>query len=140
MQQSILQNEESQFPIADEPAPPQELATLHARPALTTPYVAPDSEIERTIAALWQELLGIERPGIHDDFFELGGHSLMATQLMTRLRDVFLIEIPMQSIFAKPTIAGLAETAEALFVAHLEQLSDEEAERFMATIFHNHDA
>jgi phthiocerol/phenolphthiocerol synthesis type-I polyketide synthase E len=119
-----------------EEGPPQTgLQSFHDRPDLAMTYVAPGSEIEKTIAVLWQELLGIGSPGIHDNFFELGGHSLMAAQLIARLREVFLVEIPLQSIFERPTIAGLAEVAEALFVEMLEQLSDEEAERLMSQVF-----
>lgn len=110
--------------------------SLSLRPDQQTTYVAPDNEVEKTIAVLWQELLGVERPGVHDDFFELGGHSLMAAQFITRLREVFMVEIPLQSIFEKPTIAGLAEVAETLFVEKLEQLSDEEAERLISQVFH----
>ncbi|HJT56494.1 MAG TPA: beta-ketoacyl synthase N-terminal-like domain-containing protein [Ktedonobacteraceae bacterium] len=111
------------------------LETSHLRPDLQTTYVAPTSEIEKTVAVLWKEMLGIEPIGIHDNFFELGGHSLMAAQLTARLREVFLVEIPLQSIFERPTIAGLAEVAEALFVEKLEQLSDEEAERLLSQVF-----
>ena len=49
----------------------------HSRPELLTRFVPPSTELERKIAEIWQELLGIQQVGIHDDFFELGGHSLM---------------------------------------------------------------
>ena len=49
------------------------------------PYVAPRTADEELIAAVWTEVLGVERPGVHDDFFELGGHSLRATQVLARL-------------------------------------------------------
>ena len=79
----------------------------------------------------------IERIGIYDNFFELGGHSLMAAQLIARLRKALMVEIPLQSIFESPTIAGLAEVAEELFVEKIEQLPEEEAERFMSNISHS---
>jgi acyl transferase domain-containing protein len=112
-------------------------SSLHARPDLQTPYVAPDNEIQQMIAVLWQELLGIERVGIYDNFFELGGHSLMAAKFIVRLREALLLEIPVKSIFESPTIAGVAEVAEQLFVEKIEQLSDEEAERLMSSVFHH---
>ncbi|HEX7735315.1 MAG TPA: beta-ketoacyl synthase N-terminal-like domain-containing protein [Ktedonobacteraceae bacterium] len=114
----------------------EEASTLHPRPDIQTTYVAPDSEIEKLIAVIWQELLGIDQVGIHDHFFELGGHSLSAAQLIARLREALQLEMPLQSIFENPTIAGVAETAEQLFVEKLAQLSEEEAERLIADTFH----
>src|SRR4051794_21752378 len=52
--------------------------TLHPRPALATDFVAPCSEVEREIAGIWQEEIGIEQVGAQDDFFKLGGDSLIA--------------------------------------------------------------
>ncbi|MBF2002811.1 MAG: KR domain-containing protein [Synechococcales cyanobacterium M58_A2018_015] len=84
-------------------------AETHSRPPLTSDYVAPQTEIEQQVAQIWQELLGIDRVGIHDSFFELGGHSLLAIQAIARLRDRFQIELPMRSfLFEAPTVAGIA--------------------------------
>jgi acyl transferase domain-containing protein/acyl carrier protein len=81
----------------------------HAR-SLTTPYVAPQNEVEQTVANLMQELLGIEAIGIHDNFFELGGHSLMAIQAVSKLRQQFQVDLPMrQFLFESPTVAGIAK-------------------------------
>ncbi|WP_341809873.1 phosphopantetheine-binding protein, partial [Paraburkholderia tropica] len=71
-------------------------------------YEAPQGETEQTIAALWAELLGVERVGRHDNFFALGGHSLLATQLMSRVRARFGVELPLRELFEAPTIAGFA--------------------------------
>jgi len=101
--------------------------TLHARPELGNEYHAPTSEAEEVLAKAWQELLGIERVGIHDDFFALGGHSLLATQLVSRVRDTFQVEIPLRAIFEAPTVAALAAMIEEVIIAELEALSDEEA-------------
>ncbi len=83
--------------------------SLHARPALTTAYVAPASETEIQVSKIWQELLGIGQIGIHDNFFEMGGNSLIATQLLSRLRQVFNIPIPLETVFDNSTIGQLAK-------------------------------
>src|SRR6266542_3509842 len=72
-------------------------------------YEAPQYEMEHALAELWQELLNVERVGRHDNFFELGGHSLLAVQLMVRVRQVLGVELSMVTLFAKPTIAQLAQ-------------------------------
>ncbi len=72
-------------------------------------YEAPEGDIEETLAALWAELLGLERVGRHDHFFELGGHSLLAVTLMERLRGLGL-GTEVRDLFATPTLAELAAT------------------------------
>jgi acyl carrier protein len=61
------------------------------------------------MAAIWAEVLKIERLGATDNFFELGGHSLMATQVLSRVQKAFGVELPLRSMFDTPTVAGLAE-------------------------------
>jgi amino acid adenylation domain-containing protein len=87
--------------------------TRHSRPALPTPFAAPVGAVEEGLAAIWQELLGVEPIGRHDSFFDLGGHSLLASQLMTRLAERFGAEIPLSALFEAPVIAKLAETVQA---------------------------
>ncbi|MES2936867.1 MAG: non-ribosomal peptide synthase/polyketide synthase [Pseudomonadota bacterium] len=74
---------------------------------LGTEYVAPETDIEKRIAAVWAEVLQVERVGLHDNFFELGGHSLLALALVTRLREQGLAT-GVKSLFTAPTVAGLA--------------------------------
>jgi acyl carrier protein len=71
-------------------------------------FVAPRTPLEEILAGIWAELLGVDRVGVEDNFFELGGHSLLAAQLMTRLREVFRIELPLGIVFEEPTVSALA--------------------------------
>ena len=104
----------------------------HPRPNLGNDYVAPRTPVEQSVANIWQQLLGIERLGIHDNFFELGGHSLLATQVISQLRKSFPIELPLRSLFLEySTIAKLAELIEKMVMEKIEQLSQEEAQRLL---------
>ncbi len=77
---------------------------------LLTSYIPPNNEIEATIIRVWEELIGIEPIGIHDNFFELGGHSLLAVQTVSRIRELFQVELPLRNLlFDSPTVAQLAE-------------------------------
>jgi amino acid adenylation domain-containing protein len=73
---------------------------------------APRTDVERKLAAVWQELLKLERVGIEQNFFELGGHSLLALQVMARIRSLFEVELPVRSLFEEPTLAALAAAVE----------------------------
>ncbi|MFD2688017.1 amino acid adenylation domain-containing protein, partial [Streptomyces phyllanthi] len=110
------------------PAAFTELATLPLTPAgkvnhaaLPAPdesrldvghYVPPATAAEELLAAIWAEVLHVDRVGAEDDFFELGGHSLLAVQVTFRVRDVFGIEIPFSAPFDRPTLRGLAALLE----------------------------
>jgi amino acid adenylation domain-containing protein/non-ribosomal peptide synthase protein (TIGR01720 family) len=96
--------------------------TLHPRPQLKNPYMAPESEIEQTLASIWQELLGIEQVGIRDNFFELGGDSLLALRIISKARQAGLHFAPKQ-FFQSPTVAGLAE-AVGLAATDLETVQE----------------
>ncbi len=76
-------------------------------------FLAPRTAVEEILSGIYADILGLESVGREDDFYQLGGHSLNATQIVSRIRDVFHIEIPLQSVFEKPTILDLA--------AHLQE-------------------
>jgi acyl-CoA synthetase (AMP-forming)/AMP-acid ligase II/acyl carrier protein len=90
------------------PAPDQ------SRPELEKDFVAARSVVEETLAAIWSDVLRIERAGIQDNFFELGGHSLSATRVVARVRQAFGVELPLRALFETPTIEALAKTIEKL--------------------------
>ena len=69
---------------------------------------APVTSGEEQVAAIWRELLGLERVGRHENFFELGGHSLLAARMVAALREAFDVEVPLRSLFERPTVAGVA--------------------------------
>ncbi|MBE9054229.1 non-ribosomal peptide synthetase, partial [Nostocales cyanobacterium LEGE 11386] len=72
----------------------------------------PTTPIEILLAGIWSEVLGIDNVGVEQNFFDLGGHSLLATRVMSQIRQVFQVELPLRCLFEKPTIAGLAQEIE----------------------------
>ncbi|NJO27407.1 MAG: amino acid adenylation domain-containing protein [Richelia sp. SL_2_1] len=74
--------------------------------------VPASTPIENLLAGIWAEVLSIEKVGIDNNFFELGGHSLIATRVISQIRQVFQLELPLRCLFEKPTIAGLAKEIE----------------------------
>jgi len=96
-------------------------------PGLETSFVSPRTELEKTIAKIWQELLRVEKVGLHDNFFDLGGHSLLMTQVISRVREAFQVELPIRTFFESPTVAALARVIEEKLVEEIQQLSDDEA-------------
>ncbi|HEX4421468.1 MAG TPA: amino acid adenylation domain-containing protein [Kofleriaceae bacterium] len=105
---------------------------------LADAFVAPRNALESQVAQIWSEVLNVSRVGIHDDFFAIGGHSLIATQLTSRIRKLFHVDLPLRELFAAPTVLGLSERIARLqgelgkqaevadMLAELEGLSDEE--------------
>lgn len=107
-------------------------------------FVAPQTSIEKVLAQIWAEILGLEQVGIHADFFYLGGHSLLATQVMSRLQGEFQVALPLRTFFEQPTIANLALVIDEIqaakagqidvlrILADIESLSEDEAKRLIA--------
>ncbi|MGB3206652.1 MAG: amino acid adenylation domain-containing protein, partial [Crinalium sp.] len=106
--------------------------------------VSPRTDVEKVVADLWCEILGIEQVGIYENFFDLGGDSLRVTQLIVKVREVFQVELPLRDFFEQPTIAGqvtnilkdsiqrlkVEQTAE--LIMSITELSDEEIEKMLA--------
>ncbi|HEX8145863.1 MAG TPA: amino acid adenylation domain-containing protein [Pyrinomonadaceae bacterium] len=129
------------------------LAALgRARASQQADFAEPRTQIEKQLAEIWGELLGIEKVNvndrflvsIHDHFFDLGGHSLLAVQMFSRVRAAFGVELPLNLIFTSaPTIAGLAKAIEdytiesadvneiAAMLEELDGLSDEELQALL---------
>ena len=75
------------------------------------------------VAALWKQLIGIERVGLQDDFFSLGGESLLALQILNRVQEVYRVDISLRQFFNAPTVAGLAEHIRAARIDERPQAS-----------------
>ncbi len=89
--------------------PELEIGQLHSQD-----YLAPRNELETTLAAIWAEVLKVERVGVEDNFFELGGHSLLATQIASRVQKTLQRDVPLRAMFECSTVAELAEYIEGL--------------------------
>jgi len=77
-------------------------------PCLAAGFVAPRTPLEEQVAAIWAEVLGLERVGAEDDFFALGGHSLLATRIVSRLARDIGVEVGLRALFEEPTVRGVA--------------------------------
>jgi amino acid adenylation domain-containing protein len=84
-------------------------APARRRPPLEAAYVTPQSVLEQRLAAVWQEVLGLEQVGVHDNFFDLGGDSLLLAQVQSQLQALFQRDIPIVDLFEHPTISAAAE-------------------------------
>ncbi|BAY73761.1 beta-ketoacyl synthase [Nostoc linckia NIES-25] len=105
----------------------------YSRPQLATSYISPTNELEKQITEIWQEVLGITEVGIYDNFYELGGDSLIATQLVSRLRTKFPIDLALRDLLSQAMIpAKQAEMIEQLLLEKIEELSEEEVEAFLS--------
>jgi len=72
-------------------------------------YDEPRNDLERQVAGIWKDVLGIRELGIHDSFFKLGGHSLLATRLIARLNKSFQVDMTLAKLFEASTVARMAE-------------------------------
>jgi acyl carrier protein len=111
------------------PAP--ELASAEDR------YVAPRTPTEEMLAEIWAEILRLERVGVEESFFDLGGHSLLATRVISRVRGVFGVELPLRALFEGPTVAEMAghvDVALEAMSAELAQVDPDEMAQLLALL------
>jgi aryl carrier-like protein len=80
----------------------------------TQEFTAPSTETEKTLAALWCDLLKIESIGRYDNFFDLGGESLLVMRAVSRMRKTFGLDVQLRNLFERPTLAGLAEMIDGM--------------------------
>jgi acyl carrier protein len=85
-------------------------------------YVAPRTEAETVLAAIWSEVLGVERVGVEDNFFELGGDSLRSLQLTSRTKAAFDVALTPRDVRTARTVCALAELVEEKILSELEQV------------------
>ncbi len=115
------------------------------RPEIGREFVAPRTPVEEVLAGIWAGVLGLEQVGVYDNFFDLGGHSLLATQVISRVRETFMVELPLRTFFEAPVVAKLsrsiianeARPGQAEKIARVlkmvESLSAEEAKEMLQT-------
>jgi acyl carrier protein len=110
--------------------------------APTDGYVAPRTQTETVLAAIWVDVLKKERVGVNESFMTLGGHSLLAIRVLGKLSRQFGVRLPLRSLFDTPTIAELAQVVDAevdavrqrelaAALASMEGLSDDDVQRLM---------
>jgi amino acid adenylation domain-containing protein len=104
----------------------QEVGQPAPMPDRGAPLEEPAEGLERAVAEVWQEVLGIDAISRQEGVFDLGADSLMAARAAGRLREIFPIAIPVSLLFEAPTVSDLAQRIEALLIEKLDSLSDEE--------------
>lgn len=114
-----------------------------ARPELESKFVAPRTQVEKTLTRIWCEVLGLDRVGVHDSFLELGGDSLLVTQVISRVINSFQVDLQVRRLLESPSVADMALViTECLLersgpgdvdrmLADLEALSDQQAKQLL---------
>jgi amino acid adenylation domain-containing protein len=103
-------------------------ATNEAGSGIRRSYAPPRTPVERQLVEMWQELLRVETVGIDDHFFELGGHSLMLTQLASRIRKEFQVNIPLRVLFDTPTIVAMGD---AILAGQVDQVDQRKVDEML---------
>jgi amino acid adenylation domain-containing protein len=81
----------------------------NSRPELDTPFVKPRTAVESELSKVWCEVLGLAQVGVDDNFFDLGGHSLAAARVISRVIEIFQLELALKALFDSPTVAEMAK-------------------------------
>ncbi|HWM94193.1 MAG TPA: non-ribosomal peptide synthase/polyketide synthase [Thermoanaerobaculia bacterium] len=93
-----------------------------SRPETGADFVAPRTPLEEEVARVWRQVLGVDRVSVNDSFWNLGGHSLLATRVLSRIEAFFGVDLPLQALFASPTLAGFAVTVgEKVLASEVEE-------------------
>ena len=98
------------------------------RSLLETKFAAPRTPVEKILAKIWSDVLGLERVGVHENFFDLGGHSLLATRVVARIQQKYNVDLKLMDFFEMPTIAELTKGLEGLLWINAGRPNDDEAE------------
>ncbi|MCU0286012.1 MAG: acyltransferase domain-containing protein, partial [Acidobacteria bacterium] len=114
--------------FASEIAPPRNRTVIGV---MAEEFQAPRNEFEKKIVLMWQEVLGFDKISIHHNFFNLNGDSLSATQIISRVKDAFQVEVPLKDFFAEPTVAQLAQKVKLLLVEKIKNLSPAEKQKIV---------
>ena len=113
-----------EMPSTSQPPTSQASLEMHQRPRnLATPYQAPRTPLEESIAGVWQEVLGIEPIGVNDSYFDMGGHSLLAPKLLLNLAKEIHLDVPIPLFLEHPTVAQLAEVVEGIRSGEVEAVA-----------------
>jgi acyl carrier protein len=100
-------------------------------PELNASFVTPRTAVDQQLAEIVVTLLGLEQVGMEDNFFLLGGHSLLGAQVIARVRDTFGVDLTLHTLFEAPSLAALSREIEALILANVEAMTEEEALRLL---------
>jgi acyl transferase domain-containing protein len=92
----------------------------------------PKNEVERTVAGIWTEVLGIAPIGVQENFFDLGGHSLLAMQIVSRIRNAYESNFTLRDFFEGPTITKNADAIRSDIVSQIESMNDDEVRRLIS--------
>lgn len=95
------------------------------------PFAPPTTELERLLADIWAEVLGIPQVGVNDNFLELGGDSILATRVVSRVRQALEVELSLIQFFENPTVASLAAIVEDLVIDQIEGLDEDEVQSLL---------
>jgi acyl carrier protein len=101
------------------------LPSPQRRPEEVGEYIAPRTELERTLAAIWAQLLRVDHVGVRDNFFELGGHSLLGMKLIAKIAEQVGVRLSVIAVFQYPTVQQMADIVESLRLIHERPVNSE---------------